>query len=72
MLRKFLPVLILAGFAVACDGARTDDDAAIDTTMHVLPDTVLIEETITRDTIRDPDLGRDTLNRDTIRDTIPR
>jgi hypothetical protein len=72
-MRKWIPALVVVGLAVGACGDRTDDDVIQqDTTLFIQPDTMLIERTITEDTIRNPDLGRDTLRGDTLRDTLPR
>lgn len=67
-MRKLIAALAVAGMVAACgDGARDDDQVLQqDTTLLIQPDTMLIERTITEDTITDPDLQRDTL-----RDTVP-
>jgi hypothetical protein len=61
-------LIITALAATACNGDRAGDGVVErDTTFMTVPDTLMIERTITEDTIRDPDLRRDTLPRDTIR-----
>jgi len=67
-MRKLIAALAVAGMVAACgDGVRDDDQVLQqDTTLLIQPDTMLIERTVTEDTIRDPDLQRDTL-----RDTVP-
>jgi hypothetical protein len=73
LMRKWIPALVVAGLAAgACGDATNDDVIQQDTTLHIRPDTTLIERTITEDTIHDPDLSRDTLSGDTLRDTLPR
>jgi hypothetical protein len=73
-MRKWFPALVIVGLAAgACGDARDDDVVQQDTTLHIRPDTMMVERTITTDTIRNPDLGRDTLRGDTLRrDTLPR
>lgn len=70
MRRTWLPVLTIAALAAAgCDGDRPGNDVVErDTVLTTVPDTIMIERTITEDTIRNPDLGRDTVER---RDTLP-
>jgi hypothetical protein len=71
-MRKWIAAVAVAGLVTACGDATRDDDVLQqDTTLLIQPDTMLIERTITEDTIRDPDLHRDTLQ-DTLRDTLPR
>ncbi|HSJ24831.1 MAG TPA: hypothetical protein VK929_09200 [Longimicrobiales bacterium] len=66
-----MAALAVAGLMTACGDVGDDDDVLQqDTTLMIQPDTMLIERTITEDTIRDPDLSRDTA-RDTMQDTIP-
>jgi hypothetical protein len=66
-MRKWIAALAVAGLVAACGGAVDDGDVVQqDTTLLIQPDTMLIERTITEDTITDPDLQRDTL-----RDTVP-
>lgn len=69
---KWMAALAVAGLMTACGDAGMNDDDVLqqDTTLLIQPDTMLIERTITEDTIRDPDMDRDTA-RDTLRDTIP-
>jgi hypothetical protein len=63
-----LALALSAGLAACGDDAPGGDDAAIrDTVITTVPDTVLIEQTTTIDTVRDPDLDRDTVHRDTVR-----
>jgi hypothetical protein len=69
-MRKWIPALAVVGMLAACNDRNGDDTIQQDTLLHIQPDTMLIERTITDDTIRDPDLGRDTLRGDTLRDTI--
>jgi hypothetical protein len=69
-MRKWIPALAVVGLLAACNDRNGDDTIQQDTLLHIQPDTMLIERTITDDTIRDPDLGRDTLRGDTLRDTI--
>jgi hypothetical protein len=68
MLRKWLPAMAMAAFATAaCGDAQPGNDVVErDTAIMTVPDTIMVERTITHDTIRDPDLGRDTLRRDTV------
>jgi hypothetical protein len=67
MLRKWLPAMAMAAFATAaCGDAQRNDVVERDTAIMTVPDTIMVERTITHDTIRDPDLGRDTLRRDTV------
>jgi hypothetical protein len=69
-MRKLIAAVAVAGLVAACGGdGRNDDVVQQDTTLLIQPDTMLIERTITEDTIRNPDMGRDTL-RDTLRDTM--
>jgi hypothetical protein len=67
-MRKWIAALAVAGMVAACGDAVEDDGDVVqqDTTLMIAPDTMLIERTITEDTITDPDLQRDTL-----RDTVP-
>lgn len=70
-MHKWMAALAVAGLMTACGDVGDDDDVLQqDTTLMIQPDTMLIERTITEDTIRDPDLSRDTA-RDTMQDTIP-
>jgi hypothetical protein len=70
-MRKLITAAAVAGLVAACGGDGRDDDVLQqDTTLLIQPDTMLIERTITEDTIRDPDLRRDTLN-DTLRAPQP-
>jgi hypothetical protein len=71
-MRKLIAALAVAGLVSACGGDDGRDDGVLqqDTTLLIQPDTMLIERTITEDTIRDPDLHRDTLN-DTMRARQP-
>jgi hypothetical protein len=69
-MRKWIPALAVVGLLAACNDRNGDDTIQQDTLLHIQPDTMLIERTITDDTIRNPDLGRDTLRGDTLRDTI--
>jgi hypothetical protein len=68
MLRKWLPALAVAALAAAaCNGDRPGDGVVErDTAIMTVPDTILVERTITVDTVRDPDLRRDTVRRDTM------
>jgi hypothetical protein len=68
MLRKWLPAMAMAALVTAACGDTQPGDDVIqrDTTIMTVPDTIMVERTITEDTIRDPDLHRDTLHRDTL------
>jgi hypothetical protein len=67
-MRKWFAALAVAGMVAACGNGGVGDGDVVqqDTTLFIAPDTMLIERTITEDTIADPDLRRDTL-----RDTMP-
>jgi hypothetical protein len=72
MLRRLMPaaalavVAAVAGTACGGDNGTRDDVVSQDTAIMTVPDTIMVERTITEDTIRDPDLGRDTVRRDTM------
>jgi hypothetical protein len=69
MLRTWSSALTIAALTAACAGDGPGDDVVErDTILTTRPDTVMIERTITEDTIHNPDLRRDTLER---RDTMP-
>jgi hypothetical protein len=69
MVRRWVPALAIALASAACGGDAQDgrDDAVQrDTSIITVPDTMMVERTVTEDTIRNPDLGRDTVRRDTL------
>jgi hypothetical protein len=69
MVRKWIPALTVAMAVAACGGDRGGSGVVErDTILTTEPDTLMIERTVTEDTIRNPDLDRDTLER---RDTLP-
>lgn len=70
MIRKFFAVAVMAGFAAACGNDRDGDDTLQqDTIIQTVPaqDTLMIEQTITVDTLQQPDrMQGDTVRRDTM------
>jgi hypothetical protein len=72
MMGRWIPAAALAAVTAvagtACNGNNGDRDGVVtrDTAIMTVPDTIMVERTITEDTIRDPDLRRDTVRRDTM------
>lgn len=61
-MKKFLGILAIAGTLVACGNSAETENANADTNLIVTPDTsaVIIDTTVTRDTIANPNVTADT------------